>query len=123
MQRVLASPPLAILVIPAQPQLAHDLLELPVHLAPFANTHEREEALLARAAQIRASLALGVLGEFPQAEQADEVGALVAKAAMEIVGLLLELARALPRILDVERGGDDEDLAEASQLGARHDHP
>ena len=103
-------------------QLAHDLLELAVHLAPFADAQEREKAVLADAPQVGRALPLRLLGEVPQAEEAHEVGALVAEAAMEIVGLLLELARALARVLDVERRGDDQDVAQDSELGAGHDH-
>ena len=108
----------------ARLQLADDLLELAVDLAPLAHAHEREEVLLARrAAGCDVPLRSASRDELPQPEEPDEVGALVAEAPVELVGLLLRLARPLARILDVERRGDDEHLAQAAELGAGEDHP
>ena len=92
--------------------------------SPHSRTRMNERKLsLHVAPQIRRALALRLLDELPQAEQADEVGALVAEAPVQLVGLLLRLARPLARVLDVERRRHHEHLAEAAELGAGEDHP
>ena len=44
------------------------------------------------------------------------------KASMEIVGFLLERLRTLARILDIERGGHHQHVAQNAQLRAGEDH-
>ena len=100
----------------AQPELAHDVLELAVDLGPLADADEREEALAADAAQVTGALAPSASRtKCPEPEQAHEVGALVARSAGAARRPSAALARALARVLDVEGRRDDEHLAAGSR--------
>ena len=104
-------------------ELADHVLELTVHLAPFAHPNERQEALATDAPQVRAASLLGLADERPEPQEPHEVGVLVPEPPVKVVGLLLRLARALARVLDVEGRGDHQHVAEAALLGPREDHP
>src|SRR3954470_24904665 len=83
-----------------QAQLLGHVLELAMHLGPLANAQEIEEIVATRAAQLRHAAVQRLAHERPQLEQTQEVGALVAKATVQLIGLLLQAARSLAWILD-----------------------
>ncbi len=61
--------------------------------------------------------------ELPQREQREEIGALVAKAQVRLVGRLLLLERPLARIGHRQRARDHQHLGEAAALARGEDHP
>ena len=68
-------------------------------------------------------LALLLLDVPPQVEPGEEVGRLVLEAGVLLVGLRLLLGRALARVLEAQRGGDDDHLAHAAEALGLEDHP
>ena len=60
--------------------------------------------------------------EFPQREKRQEIGAVVAKQEMRLVGRLLLRERPVARVGDRQRAGDHEHFGEASAVARREDH-
>src|SRR3954463_5119734 len=102
----------------ADSQLFHRVLELAMHLAPFADAQERQKMLLAGAPELRASAMLLLTYELPQLEQARKIRALVAEALLQLIGFLLQTARAFARFLNVKPRRKHQDFLETAVLGA-----
>jgi hypothetical protein len=64
-----------------------------------------------------------VVVPLPQLEQAHEVGALVGEGAVRVVGGVGAIKRTLARVLDGERAGDDQHLAQAMLVAGGQDQP
>ena len=97
-----------------------------MHVAPFDEAQERHELRAARVdhATVRHLLRGQVGEELPQRDERQEIGALVAKAQVRLVGGLLPLERALARVGHRERARDDERLRQAAAVArGEHDAP
>jgi hypothetical protein len=102
--------------------LSHQLMQLPVHVLPFAHAQERDEVLLAPRTQLarRGAARLLLIG-VPELQIGDEIGVVGLELAVRLVRLFLGLVRAEARILDRQRRGDDEDLGEAAVIAPPQD--
>ena len=111
--------------------LAEIDLELPAHLAelglevlPLADAQVVEVLPLAHPPEgARRQLALLGAQVPPEVQPGQEVRGGVLEAGVQLVGLGLLLQRPLPRVLQREGGGDDEDLADAAEPLGLEDHP
>jgi hypothetical protein len=107
-----------------EPDAARDLAQLGVQVLPLAHPQVVEVLGLAHAPErARPALPLLLLEIAPERQVAEEVGVTDIEAPVELGGGLLALARALPRVLDRQPGGDDEDLGDATVLLGLEDHP
>ncbi len=105
-------------------ELLHHPDQLLVDVLPLAHPVVVEEVLATQLVHLVArALAARVLPEGPQLQVAGEVRALVAELAVGLVGLLLHVARPVARILQAERRGDHDDLAQRALVAAAEDHP
>ena len=106
------------------PEIAGERGKLAVQVLPLADAQVVEELGAAQAAERRAGQLALPLGEVvPERHEGQEVGLGLGEAAVRGVGGLLVVRRALARVLDGQRGGDDEDLAGAALLARLDDHP
>ena len=95
-----------------------------MHVAPFDQPQVRDELRAARldALAMRQRFLRGAVEKLPQRDQRQEVGALVAKLQVRLVGRLLPLERTLARVGHRQRARDDEALGKAAVLARRqHD--
>ena len=88
-----------------------------MHVAPFDEAQERHELRAARVDQpaMRQLLRAEVGEEFPQRDERQEIGAIVAKAQVRLVRRLRALERALARIGHGERARDHQRLRRGSR--------
>ena len=109
---------------PLPAQLAHLLAELVMQVAPFAQPQVRHEMRAAAIDQraVRQLRRQRVAEELPEREQAQEIGALVAKAQVRLVGGLLLVQRPIARIGHRERAGDDQHLGETAAVLRGENH-
>ena len=104
--------------------LLADLAQLGLEVLPLAHPQVVEELPLAHPAEgAAAQLALLLLDVAPQVQPGQEVGALGREPGVLLVGLRLQLRRPLARVLQGERGGDDEHVAQAAEPLGLQDHP
>ena len=95
-----------------------------MEVLPLANAQVVEELGAAQAAERRAGqLALPLAEVIPERHEGQEVGLGLREAPVRGVGGLLVVCGALARVLDGQRGGDDEDLAGAALVARLDDHP
>ena len=98
--------------------------ELAVQVLPLAHPQVVEELRLAPLAElVRGQLGLAFVQVAPEVEPGQEVGALVGEAAVELVGPLLLVGRALARVLDGQGGHDHQHLAGAAEPARLQQHP
>ena len=98
------------------PQLLERLGELRLDVAPLAHARVGKEILAADPPQAAFSLQL------PKLQEAQKIRSLVGKPGVALVGRGGALERALARVPDRERGGDDAHLGEAAFHARRHQH-
>ena len=95
-----------------------------MQVLPLADAQVVEELGAAQAAERGAGQLALPLGEVvPQREEGEEVRFRLGEAAVRGVGGLLVVGGALARVLDGQRGGDDQDLAGAALPARLDDHP
>ena len=100
------------------------LAELGDEVLPLAHAQVVEELGVAATAELVARQRALLLAQVaPQVQEREEVGMLVGEAGVELIGLLALLGRALARVLDRQRGGDDDDLLRAAEPVGLEDHP
>ena len=112
--------------LPARPQarLAAGKGQLEVYVAPLPHTQVGEKLALAELAQLVLAQCLALfLVVIPERCPGQEVRALMPKATVFLIGGLLLVHRALPRVLDAQRTGNNQHLREAACLVARQEHP
>ena len=64
-----------------------------------------------------------VVTALPETEKGGKIGSGVLELGMRLIRLRLFIGRPLPRVLDAEGGGDDDDLRETSLLAGLDNHP
>ncbi len=98
--------------------------ELRVHVAPFGEAKVRNEAGTAGVdtPPVRKPLLELRAEEFPQRDERQEIGAIVAKHEVRLIGRLLLRQRPVARIGNRERAGDDEHLGKAPGRPRGEDH-
>ena len=105
-------------------EVAGDRAELAVQVLPFAHPQVVEELGPAQLAElVGGQLGLAFVQVAPEVEPGQEVGALVGEAAVELVGPLLLVGRALARVLDGQGGHDHQHLAGAAEPARLQQHP
>ena len=109
--------------------LGDDRLQLRVDVAPLAHAARRDEVVaqqllvLARREPMLAVAAARLLEPPPQLERAEELRLLVVELRVRLVGGLLLLERPVADVLDAERAGDDQHLAQRLAMARLEDHP
>jgi hypothetical protein len=107
-----------------EPDLPRDLPQLRLELLPLADPQVVQVLLAAHPAERRrAALLLLAAQVAPEVQPRHEVGAVVAEAGVELVGPGPVLDRPLARVLDRQRGGDHEHLAQTAEPVGLEDHP
>ncbi|MDR8821975.1 hypothetical protein FEQ05_05719 [Burkholderia pseudomultivorans] len=105
--------------------LAHDRQQLRMDVAPLAQPQVRQEVLPARVDQLAVRLLVRdrFLEPCPDLQPLQEFRALVGKAPVRLVGLLLRFDRAVARILHGQRARDDQHLAQRLLVARGENHP
>ena len=104
--------------------LLADLAQLRLEVLPLADPEPVEELPLAHPPERRrGELALLLLDVAPQVEPGEEVAALGLEPRVLLVGLRLQLGGSLPRVLQRQRGGDHDHLADAAEPLRLEHHP
>ncbi len=90
--------------------------ELRVHIAPFGQAQERNEPRAARvhALAVRQRFLRRTVEELPERDQRQEIGTLVAKLQVRLIGRLLPLQRTLARIGHGQCARDHESFGQAA---------
>ncbi|MDR9177887.1 hypothetical protein FEP12_05599 [Burkholderia multivorans] len=96
-----------------------------MHVAPFAQPQMRQEVLPACVDELPVRLLVRdrFLEPRPDLQPLQEFRALVGKAPMRLVGLLLRVDRAVARVLHRQRARDDQHLAQRLLVACGQDHP
>ena len=104
--------------------LLADLAQLGLEVLPLAHPQVVEVLALAHPPEgARAELLLLLLDVAPQVQPGEEVGLLGVEAGVLLVGLGALLGGSLAGVLQAQRGGDDQHVAQAAEaLGLEH-HP
>ncbi len=110
--------------LPPQPDAPGDLPQLRDEVLPLPDPQPVQVLLLTHPPEARGAPFLLLLAQVgPQVQPRQEVGRVVGEAGMHRPSGLTGLDRCLARILDRQRGGDDDDLAQrAEAVGLQH-HP
>ena len=106
------------------PHLLAHLPELGLEVLPLADPQVVEELALAHPPErAAAELLLLLLEVAPEVEPGQEVAGLVGEPGVQLVGVGAVLLGALARVLQRQRGGDHDDLADAAEPLGLDDHP
>ena len=105
-------------------RLAQKTEELNVDVRPFAHPKERQKVLPARLAQLRAGQAVfQVVPEPPELEIRKEIGPLVEKRRVRLVGFRRRFGGAFARVLYFERRGNHQNVVHHPLVDPRQDDP
>ncbi|SMG03179.1 FIG00464934: hypothetical protein [Burkholderia singularis] len=104
--------------------LAHDGKQLRMDVAPLAKPQMRQEIRTARVGEltVRFLVRERVVEPCPDLQPLKELGALVGKAPVRLVGLLLRVDRPVARVLHRQRARDHEHLAQRVLVARAENH-
>ena len=104
--------------------LVDQLMQLPMDILPFAQAGWREEIAVARLPQaVLGQVVFQPMVERPKVEVGEKIRVGVGEALMGRVRFLLLVHGPFPRILHLERRGDDQQFLKAAMVGGGQQHP